>query len=642
MERLNKETDGYLADWQAGFRKLRGCRDNVMMLRTLIEDMMEQGQRLVATFVDYSAAFDSVSHKFIDTALADAGASAKSRAIFRAIYQAASATTRVADTDNKYVQSRPFPIRRGVVQGDITSPLFFVIALQLILKRHDKVCGKGVQFAGDNVHTLAYADDAALLDKDVETATARVTAIAVGSKIDADMSINSDKTEVVQFCEQGRVPTSSAEEMRALCKHKCPHVGCKKAFFNMHGLKCHQGRCKWKQWYIVDRILATRWYKRKRQFKVRWSGYSADHDTWEPRENLAPAAVNEFLKANGLYNYDNTTRCPHCDRPFKNAHGVKIHLRSCQLKDWEAPQDFRGRLAEARAAEKKMEDAQEELPQVLCEGFKLDNKFHFKYLGSIFGASGEQKFDVRRRIGIAMTRMGQLRQVFSSKLPLGIKLKVYRAAVCSLFTYGSEAWNLDEKTRAALNGANSRCLSRITGRSIQEEANERTRTFDLVAAIRRTRARWLGHILRMGPHRMLYRAAIRQHEIGSEGNLFMDVPCHLPLQDIVAIAQDREEWKRMMTARIPQDRKQPKATAREATAAAAVMATPLLPTTATPTTPTATTGRWFGHGADAVWLPQATPTTTTTTNTINNNNNNNNKNNNNNNKNINPSTTRST
>ena len=97
LQRLSAETDGYLADWQAGFRKLRGCRDNVMMLRTLIEDVLEQGEQVVATFVDYSAAFDSISHKFIDIALADAGASAKSRAIFRTIYNAASATTRVDD-----------------------------------------------------------------------------------------------------------------------------------------------------------------------------------------------------------------------------------------------------------------------------------------------------------------------------------------------------------------------------------------------------------------------------------------------------------------------------------------------------------------------------------------------------------------
>ena len=163
------------------------------------------------------------------------------------------------------------------------------------------------------------------------TATARVTAIAQGSLKDADVSINSDKTEVVHFCEQGRVPASTAAEMQAVCKHKCPHVGCNRVFFNSHGLKCHKGNCKWKQWYEVDRILATRWQNRKREFKVRWSGYGPEHDLWVPRENLTPAAVNEFLKTNGLCDYDKA-RCPHCDRPFKNEHGVKMHMRHCQFK----------------------------------------------------------------------------------------------------------------------------------------------------------------------------------------------------------------------------------------------------------------------------------------------------------------------
>ena len=209
-----------------------------MMLRTLIEDILEQGRQVVATFVDYSAAFDSVSHKFIDTALADAGASPKSRAIFRAIYQAASATTRVADTDGQYIQSKPFPIRRGVVQGDITSPLYFVIALQLILSRHDNIDGKGVIFAGDTVHTLVYVDDTTLLDTDTKTAAALVTAIVRGSQKYTDMTINTGKTEVIHFREQGCIPKSTSEDVKAVCKHKCPNVGYKHVFFNNQGLKC--------------------------------------------------------------------------------------------------------------------------------------------------------------------------------------------------------------------------------------------------------------------------------------------------------------------------------------------------------------------------------------------------------------------
>ena len=89
------EADNYLQDWQAGFRKHRGCRDNAMILRTLCDRMLQCGRRLSITYIDYSAAFDSVSHRFIDRALKEAGVSNKARAMFRAVYASASAYTTV-------------------------------------------------------------------------------------------------------------------------------------------------------------------------------------------------------------------------------------------------------------------------------------------------------------------------------------------------------------------------------------------------------------------------------------------------------------------------------------------------------------------------------------------------------------------
>ena len=59
-----------------------------------------------------------------------------------------------------------------------------------------------------------------------------------------------------------------------------------------------------------------------------------------------------------------------------------------------------------------------------CEGVKVLNTFTFKYLGSIFAADGDQRYDVRRRISLAMTRMGKLTHVFNSKIPFGLKMKV--------------------------------------------------------------------------------------------------------------------------------------------------------------------------------------------------------------------------
>ena len=78
------------------------------------------------TFIDYSAAFDTVGHKFLDRSLAKAGASAKTRAVFRAIYSVVNVCVAVSDVDGETVYSDSFPIRRGVVQGDITLPIFYI------------------------------------------------------------------------------------------------------------------------------------------------------------------------------------------------------------------------------------------------------------------------------------------------------------------------------------------------------------------------------------------------------------------------------------------------------------------------------------------------------------------------------------
>ena len=77
--------------------------------------MLENGQQMITTFIDFSAAFDSLSHKFIDRSLCAAGVSAKTRTMFRAIYRSATARTTVPDIDGETIQSDLFPVKRGVV-----------------------------------------------------------------------------------------------------------------------------------------------------------------------------------------------------------------------------------------------------------------------------------------------------------------------------------------------------------------------------------------------------------------------------------------------------------------------------------------------------------------------------------------------
>ena len=228
LMRLMAQTGHRLQDWQAGFRPGKGCRDNTFILRTLCQRVMQLGRFITLTFIDYSSAFDTVSHNFLDEALCKTGASNKTRAMFRAVYNSASAFTSMSDTDGKSVRSDTFPVRRGVVQGDITSPLYFILALDLILSRNDKVTDKGVSFGQTMMDTLGYVDDADLIDygdkEGLERASERLSSISYGSRADADMSINIDKTKALHVRTQDPITVTTNEEARKVCKFVCPHL----------------------------------------------------------------------------------------------------------------------------------------------------------------------------------------------------------------------------------------------------------------------------------------------------------------------------------------------------------------------------------------------------------------------------------
>ena len=81
-----------LPDSQAGFRKARGCRDNVLILKLLINEVIKAGEEAVVTFIDYTAAFDSVSHRFLYESLAEANVPPK---VCRIIYTAANGAVRI-------------------------------------------------------------------------------------------------------------------------------------------------------------------------------------------------------------------------------------------------------------------------------------------------------------------------------------------------------------------------------------------------------------------------------------------------------------------------------------------------------------------------------------------------------------------
>ena len=116
--------------------------------------------------------------------------------------------------------------------------------------------------------------------------------------------------------------------------------------------------------------------------------------------------------------------------------------------------------------------------------------------------------------------------------------------MCSKLVYGCEAWLLDDKTCKMLNGANSKMVSRITGRPIREEASASSKTFDVVKWIRARRLQWVGHILRFkteDEERLIYKAVEYIYANRKQGDLLMDIPPHSSWQHLKKLASDRKK-----------------------------------------------------------------------------------------------------
>ena len=215
LKRIVAETEGFLSDWQAGFRGGRGCRDNTLLLRVIYDNIIRNKKHCVVTFIDFAAAFDSVSHKFLDEALAKAGAKRKTRALLRAIYQAAQGAVQIQDETGKVRLSQTFTVRRGVVQGDIISPILFILALDQVVQEAD-TGGQGVSVGEiKELRVLGYADDAAMASITVDEMTQRLTKFADAALARADMQTKLSKTWSQHVRRQEKLEPASEEEILA-------------------------------------------------------------------------------------------------------------------------------------------------------------------------------------------------------------------------------------------------------------------------------------------------------------------------------------------------------------------------------------------------------------------------------------------
>ena len=162
--RLQQYMNCELPDVQAGFRKVRGTRDQIANICWIIRKVIKFQKNIYFCFIDYAKAFDYVDHNKPWTILKDMGIPDHLTCLLRNLYAGQGGTVRTGHGTTNW-----FQIGKGVHQGCILSLCLFNLYAEYIMRnaRLDEAQA-GIKIAGRNINNLRYADDTTIMAESEE------------------------------------------------------------------------------------------------------------------------------------------------------------------------------------------------------------------------------------------------------------------------------------------------------------------------------------------------------------------------------------------------------------------------------------------------------------------------------------------
>ena len=131
--RLQQYVNCELPDVQAGFRKGRGTRDQIVNIHWIIEKARDFQKNIYLCFIDYAKAFDCVDHHKLWKILQEMGKPDHLTCLLRNLYTGQEVTVRTGLGTTDW-----FQVGKGVCQGYILS-----LCLFNYMQSNDEKCWAG-------------------------------------------------------------------------------------------------------------------------------------------------------------------------------------------------------------------------------------------------------------------------------------------------------------------------------------------------------------------------------------------------------------------------------------------------------------------------------------------------------------------
>ena len=196
LQRIEGEIDKKLREEQAGFRRNRGCIDQIFALRNILEQCTEYNEQIHLNFIDFKKAFDSLHREAIWKILKKYGLPDKMIRLIKLFYLNYECSVILGDKLSDW-----FSVETGVRQGCILSPILFLITIDYVMRQ---TCDRprGIQWTlFKHLEDLDFADDLALISRrlqDLQEKTCRLSNFAAKT----GLAINISKTKSMHAPDQ--------------------------------------------------------------------------------------------------------------------------------------------------------------------------------------------------------------------------------------------------------------------------------------------------------------------------------------------------------------------------------------------------------------------------------------------------------
>ena len=153
-----------LPNVQAGFRKGRGTRDQIVNICWIIKKARQFQENIYFCFIDYAKAFDCVDHNKLQKILKEMGIPDHLICLLRNLYEDQEATVRTGHGTTDWFQNG-----NGVHQGCILSPCSLNLYTEYIMQNAGlDEAQAGIKVARRNINNLRYAEDTTLMAESEE------------------------------------------------------------------------------------------------------------------------------------------------------------------------------------------------------------------------------------------------------------------------------------------------------------------------------------------------------------------------------------------------------------------------------------------------------------------------------------------